>query len=272
MRIKGLPMAVASVSTVLAVLMLMAADRPATGDGPQFTADGQLIRPKNYREWIYLSSGLGMTYGPAAEALRDNHPAFDNVFVNPAAYRSFIETGKWPDKTIFVLEVRTSESKGSINNGGHYQSGMVTVEAEVKDEKRFPGKWAFFALGKTASEAKMIPRSASCYSCHSEHGAVDNTFVQFYPTLLEVAQRKGTLVVRAAASPSAVVDAKAAPAAAAEARVIDVVCNMPVVPKTALKTEYQGKTYYFCQPDCKDNFEGSPGSYAAAKPGATASK
>src|SRR5690242_5225822 len=264
---KTLLLTVTGASMILAVLMLEGADRPATDEGPQFTADGQLIRPKNYREWIYLSSGLGMTYGPAADAARDNNPTFDNVFVNPAAYRSFLETGKWPDKTIFVLEVRASESKGSINNGGHYQSGMVTVEAEVKDEKRFPGKWAFFGLGKTGSEAKMIPLSASCYSCHSEHGAVDNTFVQFYPTLFEVAKRKGTLVVRAA------VNAKPAPAsAAAEERVIDVVCNMPVDPKTALKTEYQDKTYYFCQPDCKDNFEGSPGSYAAAKPGATASK
>jgi YHS domain-containing protein len=262
----------AGAGTILAVLMLEAADRPAADDGPQFTADGQLIRPKNYREWIYLSSGLGMTYGPAAEAAHDSNPTFDNVFVNPAAYRSFLETGKWPDKTIFVLEVRASESKGSINNGGHYQGGMLTVEAEVKDEKRFPGKWAFFAPGKTGSEAKMIPRSASCYSCHAEHGAVDNTFVQFYPTLLEVAKNKGTLVVKAAANANAAVDAKAAPAAAAEERVIDVVCNMPVNPQTALKTEYQGKTYYFCQQDCKDNFEASPGSYAAAKPGATASK
>jgi YHS domain-containing protein len=256
---------VAGASMILAVLMLEAADRPTTDDGPQFTGDGQLIRPKNYREWIYLSSGLGMTYGPAAEAAPDNNPTFDNVFVNPAAYRSFLETGKWPDKTIFVLEVRASESKGSINNGGHYQGGMVTIEAEVKDEKRFPGKWAFFGLGKTAAEAKMIPLSASCYSCHAEHGAVDNTFVQFYPTLLDVAKTKGTLVAKAA------VNAKSSEAVAKE-RVVDVVCNMPVDPKTALKTEYQGKTYYFCQPDCKNNFEASPGSYAAAKPGATAAK
>jgi YHS domain-containing protein len=260
---KRLLLVVAGTSLILAVLMLEAADRPATDDGPQFTGDGRLIRPKNYREWIYLSSGLGMTYGPAAEAARDNNPTFDNVFVNPAAYRSFLETGKWPDKTIFVLEVRASESKGSINNGGHYQSGMVTIEAEVKDEKRFPGKWAFFGLGRTASEAKMIPLRASCYSCHSEHGAVDNTFVQFYPTLFEVAKTKGTLVVRA-------MSAKAAPAeTAAEERVVDVVCNMPVDPKTALKTEYQGKKYYFCQQECKNNFEASPGSYAAAKPGTT---
>ncbi len=257
---------VAGAVVILTVLMLDAADRPGTGDGPQFTADGQLIRPKNYREWIYLSSGLGMTYGPAAEAVRDR-PAFDNVFVNPAAYRSFLESGKWPDKTIFVLEIRASESKGSINNGGHYQGGMVTIEAEVKDEKRFPGKWAFFGLGRTASEAKMIPLSAECYSCHARHGAVDNTFVQFYPTLLEVAKSKGTLSANADAKVA--VNAGAASETPAE-RVIDVVCNMPVDPKTALKTEYQGKTYYFCQQDCKDNFEASPGSYAAARPAAPA--
>ena len=32
-------------------------------DGPQFAPDGQLLRPRNYREWVFLSSGLGMTYG-----------------------------------------------------------------------------------------------------------------------------------------------------------------------------------------------------------------
>ena len=269
---KRLLLGTAGASMILAVLMLEAADRSAIGDGPRFTADGQLISPKNYREWVYLSSGLGMTYGPATDAARNSNPMFDNVFVNRGAYRSFLETGKWPDKTMFVLEVRASESKSSINNGGHYQSGTVTIEAEVKDEKRFPGKWAFFGLGGTASQAKMIPVSASCYSCHAEHGAVDNTFVQFYPTLLEVAKIKGTLTAKAAAS-HAVPNAKAATAEAiAEERVIDVVCNMPVDPRTATKTEYQGKTYYFCQQDCKDSFETSPGSYAAARLGSATRK
>ena len=39
----------------------------------------------------------------------------------------------------------------------------------------------------------MIPRSAECYSCHAAHAAVDTTFVQFYPTLLPVATKLGTL-------------------------------------------------------------------------------
>jgi len=72
---------------------------------PRYTADGQLTRPENYREWIYLSSGLGMSYGPNASTNPEN-PNFDNVFVTPAAYKSFQATGTWPDKTMFVLEVR----------------------------------------------------------------------------------------------------------------------------------------------------------------------
>ena len=39
----------------------------------------------------------------------------------------------------------------------------------------------------------MVPTTMECYSCHAEHAAVDTTFVQFYPTLLQIAQSKGTL-------------------------------------------------------------------------------
>jgi hypothetical protein len=166
-----------------------ASDGPA---GPRYTPDGKLILPQDYREWVFLSSGLGMTYGPAAEHATDDHPLFDNVFVSPAAHRAFRETGRWPDQTMFVLEVRSSQSKGSINNAGRFQSDLVAVEAEVKDEKRFAGKWMFYGFGKSGNETKPIPVTASCYSCHAKNGAVDNTFVQFYPTLIHAAKEKGT--------------------------------------------------------------------------------
>jgi hypothetical protein len=39
----------------------------------------------------------------------------------------------------------------------------------------------------------MISRDSDCYSCHKAHGAVDTTFVQFYPTLLPLANAMGTL-------------------------------------------------------------------------------
>jgi Cytochrome P460 len=159
--------------------------------GPEYTSDGQLKFPEHYREWVYLTTGFDMSYSPAA--MQMDHHMFDNVFVNPEAYRAFVETGTWPDKTVMMLEVRKGEGKGSINKSGNYQGTEVMgMEAHVRDEARFPGKWAFFGFdeGKTG---KMVPTSASCYTCHADHAAVDTTFVQFYPTLLPIAKAKGTL-------------------------------------------------------------------------------
>jgi hypothetical protein len=162
-------------------------------DGPRFTSDGQLLNPKNYRNWVFLSAGLGMTYGPisGAGATAEN-PRFENVFVNPSAYSAFLKTGMWPDNTALVLEIRASTTKLSINRNGRVQQDVVGLEVEVKDSKRFPGKWAFFNMSGDVPAAKPIEKSASCYACHGTNGAVDNTFVQFYPTLIRTARDKGT--------------------------------------------------------------------------------
>src|SRR5580698_9717002 len=146
-------------------------------DGPQFTTDGQLTLPRDYRQWVFLSSGLGMTYGPAASA-DPAHQQFNNVFVNPSSYRAFVETGHWPNKTIFMLEIRSAIEHGSINNAGHYQGAIQALEAEVKDETRFPQKFAYFSFdGK--DKATAHPADSSCNSCHSQSAAVESTFVQF---------------------------------------------------------------------------------------------
>ena len=154
---------------------------------PTYTNDGQLKFPEHYREWVYVTSGFDMAYNPPMQ-MGDQH-TFDNVFVNPEAYQTFVQTGTWPAKTMFVLEFRGALGKGSINQKGSFQSGVTGVEVHMKDSN---GKWGFYSFdeGKTA---KMIPMTADCYSCHAAHGAVDNTFVQFYPTLLPIATSKGTL-------------------------------------------------------------------------------
>jgi len=43
---------------------------------------------------------------------------------------------------------------------------------------------------------------------------------------------------------------------------VDPVCKMDVDEATAkLKSEYKGKTYYFCAPGCKKLFERDPEAY-----------
>jgi hypothetical protein len=162
----------------------------AAGDGPNYTANGELKMPERYREWIFLTSGVDMSYTPTAAMA--GHSMFDNVFVNPAAYRAFQETGTWPDKTTLVLEVRGAEGASSINKSGHTQSPEIMgMEVHVKDAK-LEGGWGFYEFDGSGS-AKMVKRPASCYECHENHAAVDTTFVQFYPTLIALAKTKGTL-------------------------------------------------------------------------------
>jgi hypothetical protein len=165
----------------------------ATTDAPAYAANGDLLPPRDYREWIYLTSGIDMSYSPKAMDMQ-GQSVFDNVFVNPAAYRSFVATGTWPDKTVMILEVRQAKSKGSINQRGHFQdTGITGLEVHVKDGARFPGKWAFFDFDSPDKNGTLIPEKAPCYTCHAAHAAVDTTFVQFYPTLLPIAKAKGTL-------------------------------------------------------------------------------
>ena len=181
---------------VLLVLLLASfatANLDAQEAALDFTADGRLMRPENYRTWAFVTSGLGMTYGPARPD-SGQPPAFTNVFVNPDAYAAFNESGQWPDGTFFLLEVRASEENVSINSGGRTQGAQFALEAAVKDSSRYPdGGWAYFDLGPPGEAVAPLPRTASCYSCHSEHGAVDWTFTQFYPDLFRVAEELGTV-------------------------------------------------------------------------------
>ncbi len=159
-----------------------------------YDKDGRAVLPPDYREWVFLSSGIDMAYGPKA-SMNMGHSMFDNVFVNPEAYRSFLATGHWPAQTAFVLEIRKGETNASINHGGQSQGAEVLgTELHVRDMKRFPvgDGWRFYDVGDDG-KGRLLPTSATCYSCHQQHGAVDTSFVQFYPTLLTVAKAKGTL-------------------------------------------------------------------------------
>ncbi len=175
--------------TLAATLALIVAGLAApAGAAPRYTANGDLVAPADYREWVFLTASLDMSYFPGAAG----HSMFDNVFVEPRAWRAFKASGHWPDGTILAKEARAASEQGSINRGGHFQSGApADVEFHVRDSRRYAGGWAFFILGANGTAARVAP-SADCYTCHREHGAVDTTFVQFYPTARPIAERAGS--------------------------------------------------------------------------------
>lgn len=150
----------------------------AGSDLPQYAKGGEFVRPEGYREWIYLSSDLHKS----SNASSGEGETFGNTFVSRWAYHHFRATGNWPDKTVLVLERRESSTKGSVDIGDRFQTDLIRVSVEVKDTARFPDKWAYFSFDSSTKTAKANPK-AKCWQCHNDHGAVDNTFVQFYPTL-----------------------------------------------------------------------------------------
>lgn len=193
MRLKSVAAGVCLFAALASVILLRHPARVthAAGSAPVYAPNGDMLPVTSYREWVYLTTGIDMSYNPKATG--GGESMFDNVFVNPEAWRSFQATGTWPDKTMIVLEGRVARSRGSINTHGQFQTEQImSFEVHVKDEARFAGKWAFFDFDAPDKNGKLIPEKAPCYSCHQQHGAVDATFVQFYPTLLPIARAKHT--------------------------------------------------------------------------------
>jgi hypothetical protein len=180
--------ALALAGICLALFPRAAAQSPSAA--PQFTPGGKLVRPAGYRKWVFVSSGYGMSYSQSPNGVQ----MFTNVFVSPVAYDYFVANGKWPDKTMFVLEEYASTSRGSINRHGSYQTEFAGLDVEVKDESRFADKWAYFNFDTSAKEAGAIPPSKNdCWKCHEQNAAVEHSFVQFYPELLKIARAKNTI-------------------------------------------------------------------------------
>jgi hypothetical protein len=152
---------------------------------PRYAEGNQLLRPEGYREWMFVGSNLNMGYTDGAAPAESR---FHNIYIQREAYRQFASTGKFPDKTVLVMEVLGAGANASINKRGQFEDRPLGIEVALKDEKRFPEKWAYFNFigsgGAPLPQAKPFPKEA-CWNCHNPHGAVDNVFVQFYPVLRE---------------------------------------------------------------------------------------
>lgn len=165
-----------------------ASPRPATAapvatvDVAAFKDDGQLRRPANLDEWVFLGTSLGMGYN--ARAFDPSAPGqFQVVLMEPTAYRQFVATGAYPDGAMFLLSFYDSEQKVSINRSGFVQRDLDSFEIHLIDSRR-PGEGHYFyPFGATDPQAAVLPAGNACITCHLKNGAFNGTFAQFYPTI-----------------------------------------------------------------------------------------
>lgn len=162
-----------------------------TADVVEFTDAGELVRPEDYRTWVYVGSPLtpnDMNNGAAA------FPEFHNVYIDPGAYEEYKQTGEFRDGTVFVKELVSVGTKSSFSGKGYFQGEYLGVEAMVKNEERyseFPGSWGFFRFtdeeaakeGRLGTQKRTAPNvAANCTGCHAAADQ-DRIFTQHYPVL-----------------------------------------------------------------------------------------
>ena len=200
-RLKKPALAMAIVAGVLAAAMLgeLHAKSPTGGDGtaarprylPEYTADGELILPKNFEEWVYVGSPL------TPNALNDgkaNFPEFHNVYIEPGAYASYKKTNVFPEGTIFFKELQLTlpaqnpdGSRTEPSGRGYFPGHLNGADVTVKDTKRYAatGGWGYFNFNHhepKAPTAKLKPKEECAY-CHMASAKKDEVWTQFYPRL-----------------------------------------------------------------------------------------
>jgi cytochrome P460 len=129
---------------------------------------------------VFVGASLGLSY---AQTKPDDGPGtFHHVYLRPESYESFRRTGRFPDRTVLVLELYEAATKVAPSRHGLFEGRRIAVEAAVKNS-RLPDGWGYFSFGDgSLPAAKAFPRDA-CFDCHRQHAAADNVFVQFYPVL-----------------------------------------------------------------------------------------
>ena len=170
----------------------VAADSAATdsipaGHLPRFTPAGELLRPEGWESWVLAGTSMGLSYTEPAQVPGPGEPPgiFLNVYVQPWAYAQFMETGEFPEQTMFILAMAEPVRRADPARAGFYMGEISLMEVHLKRDGLHESGWGFYGFGGEDSLAAMIPGEANCYSCHRDEAAYDQAFVQFYPTMRE---------------------------------------------------------------------------------------
>lgn len=160
-----------------------------------FNARGEAELPRGYRSWVHTFSGWEPITTTILDGTMTKTPEFKNLYVEPVAYRAFMETGKWPEGTMMVKEfTATSVDKKKCDGPPAYicnvwygkaifQTSAIGIGVMLKDSKRFPkepGGWAYFSFGHQPPPYQRVSPlrdRAQCAQCHIDRAGPKQDFV-----------------------------------------------------------------------------------------------
>jgi hypothetical protein len=158
---------------------------------PEYTAEGDLILPKNFEKWVYVGSPLTPN---ALNGGKANFPEFHNVYIEPGSYEIYQKTNVFPEGTMFFKELQLTlpsqnpdGSRTEPSGRGYFPGALNGADVTVKDSKRYAdtGGWGYFNFNHhepKAPTAKLKPK-LECGYCHMASAKKDEVWTQFYPRL-----------------------------------------------------------------------------------------
>jgi hypothetical protein len=148
----------------------------------RFTPKGELQKPADLSNWVFLGTSLGMGYNPGSfNAARPGQ--FQVVLMERAAYRYFLEHGRYAPGSMFLLSFYDADTQArSINQNGFTQAELTNYEIHLIDPSREEGH-GFYMFAPDSTTGNPVGPGNACVRCHVQHGAFDGTFAQFYPTI-----------------------------------------------------------------------------------------
>lgn len=167
---------------------------PDEAYGAQWTAEGKLKLPGDFHTWVFLGAPLtphALNGGAAG------FPEYHNVYVHPAAYKIYRDTGRWPEGTVLLKELQLTRkathedgSSDEASGRGYFPAQLNGIDISVKDSQRFAATsgWGFFNFGHHAppyaAVAEAAPKDA-CAGCHEANATEDMVFTKFYEPILK---------------------------------------------------------------------------------------
>src|SRR2546422_8794771 len=123
---------------------------------PRFAQSGQLVKPVGWEAWVMVGSSTGLSYAAAPPPAAGAAPGmFHNVYVQPWAYREFVRTGAFPERSMFVLSFYEASRKSAPARVGFYEGDrMPGIEVHLKQRGIDKTGWGFFGFGDGAAPAR----------------------------------------------------------------------------------------------------------------------
>jgi hypothetical protein len=177
--------ALAAVSALIFPIILMASEKKPEPLSSFVDDKGNISLPRDYRTgWVHLGSWV-------VPAETDPVSGFHSVYTQPESFKAYRESGRFPDGTVIVKEIRMvvweRMPTGRVLHAGEKTRWFVMVKDgkdRFRDNPNWGDGWGWAAFRADNPRLNLSSDyKKDCIHCHGPAKDTDWVFMQGYPGL-----------------------------------------------------------------------------------------